>query len=208
MNILKFSNTVTDKKSFSHFYFQSFKKIMKYITSLLGAYVVISAARFALLEAPERKRCVILRLTIWSLVLCVWPILWTIVATCDGCDKYSLLVVTWPFVMMLMDVGALMVDSDNERVTIKIEPSILISVTFAVSGFMGAFKDPIRMRFFTTAIFLNLLFILPVPNGLAPGCELLEIISTLQRALTACSISLVLSGVAYTPPTFDPKTSF
>lgn len=167
----------------------------------LAVLVVVQTARTAYEDHPERREET-LRATTWAVVLCMWPLLWRVVATCEGCDRCSSLILLWPYVIMASD---LLVGGQAARV--HIEPGTLTSVTFAVAGMLGALRDPVRSRFFIAAIMINLLFVFPTPVAL-PASESKVVVESAQRALTTVSAALVASGVLYRKPVFDPRASW
>ena len=175
----------------------------------VGILLVLRAATIALHRqgVDDAQRCDILRATTWAVVLCAWPAIWRAVATCHGCARCSPILMAWPYSIMLAEMGIIFTMPTEKDDVVKaarmiIEPATLASVTFAIAGLVGAFKDPIKSRFFVTAMMIILLFVFPTPVAL-PNGEARVVVDSAQRAMTTIAAALVACGVMYRAPTFE-----
>ena len=93
-------------------------------------------------------RLELLRLATWTCSLCIWPILWTYVATPDTCVTCSKVGLIWPYLLIILDM---FIYTKDMRPSMNLELNTTTSFAFTIAGMLGAIGDPIRSRFFVAA---------------------------------------------------------
>ena len=180
------------------------------VLCILALIVVIHAFYIVRREVRmTQMRSDIVQATTWCVVLSVWPAVWCRVAqwgTCGGGVTGSMkLGFAFPYAIALADVLIAQCSCEpapHDRVVaprahVHLDPSIVMSLTFALAGMVGANADANHMRFFLTPALLVLCLVLPTPSRAIADAEVREGMETLQRAVLTCALSLVVCGVVY-----------
>lgn len=142
-------------------------------------------------------RLELLRLATWTCSLCIWPILWTYVATPDTCVTCSKVGLIWPYLLIILDM---FIYTKDMRPSMNLELNTTTSFAFTIAGMLGAIGDPIRSRFFVAAILMNIM--VAFPSVSFPDDESRIVVETFQKSVVVMACGLIITGILYKKPKF------
>lgn len=172
-------------------------KCLSGVTILIGILAVIFTSMKTMEKVEKELHDEIEKITTWSVMMILWPSIWSHIATSDFCENCSKVGLFWPYFIMIMDIALYNKSFSN----ISIEPTTVAGITFGIASFVGAVNDPIKMRFFTYPILINLLFLLPTFN--VQRGDLKTVIETIQKICIVFSCALIVTGMTYKQPKFN-----
>lgn len=129
--------------------------------------------------------------------IALWPIIFHhFVPTADTNMRKMILPIAWPFMMWVVDVYLIIYGktSSSNVAMMRVEPSTICSMSFALYGLVGANLAHENSHTFMYAILACIAFGFPVHN-LAPGTKEEQIIEIFQRTVTTFCTGLMFAGV-------------
>jgi hypothetical protein len=130
-----------------------------------------------------------------------WPLVFHTLVSKDSQKDYKLLFpFLWPILMWMVDsyliiYGQPSKNSLHKVATIRVEPSVICSMTFALYGLVGGNLSQKHSHIFMYAILACIAFAFPSHN-LDPGSKEEQVIEAFQRTITTFCTGLMFTGVA------------
>ena len=173
---------------------------MYIVLSCLGLAVIFKTTYIMYFKIWQFKcfRLELLRLMTWTSSLCIWPILWTHIATPETCITCSKAGLIWPYLLIIVDM---FIYTKDMRPSVNIELSTTTSFAFTIAGMLGAISDPIRSRFFIAAILMNIMIAFPTISF--PDEESKLVLETFQKSVVVMACGLIITGILYKKPKFN-----
>lgn len=170
------------------------------LVSLMGCIVcmlVISSAYQK--DTTPRVRARISAVTVWFLGIAAWPFIWASFVNKRRNEPHALVGLLWPIIILAIDIRALNyttyeVNTQSNRSVITMDANAMCSLTFAVSGLLGAQKDSCCRDMFLYAIIGCIAFVLPAPHTNNNNTENV-VIESIQKTMLAYATGLLLTGI-------------
>ena len=169
--------------------------------ALLGGVVTVMTISILLQhKATPRIQTRVSVLTVWFVAILAWPFIWTLFLK-DIEKSWSLIPgLLWPLAILTLDIRAMTHTSYEshahaKRSTMTMDANALCSLTFALSGILGAQNDPCCRTIFLYAVIGCIAFVLPAPHSGSNSTTEIVVVESVQKAVLAYSTGLLLTGI-------------
>ena len=137
-------------------------------------------------------------LTVWTLAILIWPILWI---TCVGSaydQPSSWIGLLWPIIIIILDILSMRHNTyqksmESKRNILTMDANTICSLTFAVSAILGG-KHECCKNIFMYAIICCIAFVIPSPH-LVSSSQTTIMTEAIQKSVLAYATGLLLSGI-------------
>ena len=166
-------------------------------TAALGAATIAYAALSFPSDADAALRRALARAAAWGFVLVAWPVAWT--ELMSGCASLANVAFLWPYVIMALDThwASHFLLPSASGVAVQIDPSVVCSLAFMLSGLVGASESPTRSKLFVVALLTYLLLVVPKVTDADPESERVALVEAAQRAVFACVTALLVGALLF-----------
>lgn len=133
-----------------------------------------------------------------SIGIALWPAVFTFLIPRQDQTRQTILPFLWPVIIWMCDVYLIMFGTPQppyDVAMMRIEPTTVSSMAFALYGFVGGNMMHERSHVFMYSILACIAFAFPSHN-LTPGSEEEVIVETFQRSITSMCMGLIFTGVA------------
>lgn len=169
--------------------------------SVVGAVIyMLSISCVHQRQETARIRARLTVLTIWMMGIVVWPVLWAGIFKEERFDLMSKLSLLWPILIIGTDITAMhqmtyeAAHTHSKRQMLSIDSNAICSLTFALSGLIGAHRHPCCNKIFLLAVLGCIVFILPAPYANTIGREAM-MIETFQKIILSYATGLLIGGI-------------
>jgi hypothetical protein len=141
----------------------------------------------------RQHKCVI---SVCLLGLLLWPSLWHHLVQDSCTNSNSFAAFLWPIMAILFEIytmrkyGCL---PDNRRGLLQMDANTLCSMTFALSGVLGARSNKAESKIFNTAVLCCVAFVLPSFNAPHNSMENI-VLESAQKICLIYSTGVLLAG--------------
>lgn len=147
----------------------------------------------------ERKHAVYrektLSISVWIVAIVLWPLVWYTIS--GKCKSFAALTAaSWPILALAFEIYSLCkynLKTEGRRGLVQMDASTLCSMTFALSGVLGARRSNDEARIFHAAVLFCIAFVMPsftIPRNTFEG----TLLEALQKAFLIYSTGFLLSG--------------
>jgi len=166
-------------------------------TAALGAATIAYATLSFPADADAALRRALARAAAWGLVLVSWPVAWT--ELMSGCASLANVAFLWPYVIMALDTqwASHFLLPSASGVAVHLDPSVVCSLCFMLSGLVGATESPTRSKLFVVALLTYLLLVVPKVTDPDPESERVALVEAAQRAVFACVTALLVGALLF-----------
>ena len=117
----------------------------------------------------------------------------------SGCASLANVAFLWPYVIMALDTrwAAHFLLPSATGVAVQIDPSVVCSLAFMLSGLVSASESPTRSKLFVVALLTYLLLVVPKVTDADPESERVALVEAAQRAVFACVTALLVGALLF-----------
>lgn len=163
----------------------------------LGAATIAYASLSFPADADPALRRALARAAAWGVVLVAWPVAWS--GLMNGCASLANVAFFWPYVIMALDTqwASHFLLPSATGVSVQIEPSVVCSLCFMLSGLVGASESPTRSKLLVVGLLTYLLVVVPKVSDADPESERVALVEAGQRAVFACVTALLVGALLF-----------
>ena len=137
--------------------------------------------------------------TTWTIAILVWPMLWACLLGEEKSKIAAIPSLIWPIIIILIDIVAMKQNTYETEVQSKhsvlsMDANAICSLTFAISGIIGAQNHKCCNRIFLFAVLGCVAFVMPAAHTHTNGIETITI-EAAQKAILAYATGMLLSGI-------------
>ena len=169
--------------------------------TLIGGICVYMVTHSLLLQQKKtaRIRARLMVLTIWTLAIVLWPAIWAAILGAQSQKIAAFPSLIWPILIVSIDIMTMRQNTyeshiQSKRSILTIDANAICSLTFAMSGIIGAHKHKCCNRIFLYAVLGCIAFVMPAPHSHLNAIETITI-EAVQKAILAYATGLLLAGV-------------
>ena len=169
-------------------------------TSFIGCVVcILSLSNIYQRKTTPRIRSRVSAVTVWFLGMAAWPLIWSYFLKSRRKDIKTLPGLLWPLVILMIDIRAMNhttyeSNTQSKRSIMTMDANAMCSLTFALSGILGAQNDNCCRDIFMYAIIGCIAFVLPAPHTSNSSTETV-MIESVQKTMLAYATGLLLTGI-------------
>lgn len=170
------------------------------VSSFIGFIVIIlSMSRLYQKNTTPRIRSRISAVTVWFIAILVWPLIWASFLKDRRKDVHALPGLVWPLVILIIDIRSMNhttyeSNTQSKRSVMTMDANAMCSLTFALSGILGAQNDSCCRDVFMYAIIGCIAFVLPAPYSTNSSTETV-VIESIQKTMLAYATGMLLTGI-------------
>ena len=169
-------------------------------TSLLGCLaLIVTVNRFYQKDATPRIRSRVSTITVWFVAMAVWPVVWALLLNERRSELRTLPGLLWPLIILTIDIRSMNhttyeTTTQSKRPMLSMDANAICSLTFALSGILGAQNDACCREIFMYAIIGCVAFVMPAPYTSTSSTESV-VIESIQKTMLAYATGMLLTGI-------------
>lgn len=169
--------------------------------TLIGAIVFMIIWSHTLQRnQTARIRARLTVLTVWTIAILVWPVVWTSVVGEERSNPVAWPSLLWPILTLGTDISAMKQSTyehahmHSKRSMLSMDSNAICSLTFAISSIIGAKNHECCNRIFLYAVLGCIAFVMPTPYMQSNTLEMMTL-EAVQKSILAYSTALLIGGV-------------
>ena len=149
-------------------------------------------------EVSLRGKAKLSIVSIYSMGIVLWPILWSTLLKENSNINVSYVSLVWPIIILLIELYLTKYHTfeqyiNRSKSVLSLDANVICSLTFALSGILGAQKDPTCKNMLIYGVLGCVAFVLPTPETPSETIESI-IIQHIQKVILTYSTALLLAG--------------